>query len=57
MSQEDAERPERHADAERRTIVTIIVAHAQRGNAVLDALRRKMLAPVAKASDGVILRV
>ncbi|GGJ50614.1 hypothetical protein GCM10009085_50110 [Pseudomonas avellanae] len=27
MSQEDAERPERHADAERRTIVTIIVAH------------------------------
>ncbi|MBL3867351.1 DUF1534 domain-containing protein [Pseudomonas syringae pv. theae] len=29
----------------------------QRGNAVIDALHRKMLAPVAKASDGVILRV
>ncbi len=28
MSQEDAERLERHADAERRTIVTIIVLHA-----------------------------
>ncbi len=27
-SQEDAERPERHADAERRTIVEIIVPHA-----------------------------
>ncbi len=43
MGQEDAERPERHADAERRTIITIIFPH--------------VLAPVAKLSDGVILRV
>ncbi|MCF5473617.1 DUF1534 domain-containing protein [Pseudomonas syringae] len=40
----DAERPEGHADAERRTIVGValqmsIVPHAPRGNAVRDALR------------------
>ncbi|KPZ34065.1 hypothetical protein AN901_205209 [Pseudomonas syringae pv. theae] len=28
-----------HDDAQRRTIVEILVPHAQRGNAILDALR------------------
>ncbi|POD74059.1 hypothetical protein BKM17_18720 [Pseudomonas syringae group genomosp. 3] len=39
--QEDAERPERHNDAERRTIVAMIVPALQRGNAGLDAMRRQ----------------
>ncbi|AQL39053.1 hypothetical protein JN853_23345 [Pseudomonas syringae pv. actinidiae ICMP 9853] len=39
--QEDAERPERHADAERRTILRSSFRTLQRGNAVHDALRRQ----------------
>ncbi|AXH58107.1 DUF1534 domain-containing protein [Pseudomonas amygdali pv. lachrymans str. M301315] len=37
----DAERPERHADAERRTIVELPFLTLQRGNAYRDALRNK----------------
>ncbi|QBI65693.1 DUF1534 domain-containing protein [Pseudomonas syringae pv. tomato] len=44
-SQEDAERPERHGDAERRTIVALVgrlsFRTLQRRNAFRDALRRK----------------
>ncbi|AXH59242.1 DUF1534 domain-containing protein [Pseudomonas amygdali pv. lachrymans str. M301315] len=39
---------ERHVDAERRTVVELSFRTLQRGNAVLDALRRKRTQSVRK---------